>query len=224
MTMTDQLTSDASGPVVARAGTYYRRTRYIMFVVLFGYGIWSIYDGFVGWPKHNEEYNRIQSRVDEADRAGNDKLKVDTQEELRKHGEKKSDFNITFNRVVACALPPLSVLMLLYVLRSSRGEIRMENQTLFAPGHPPVPFGAIREVDTRLWDRKGIAYVTYSLESGQSGKITLDDFIYDRPPIDKIYDTIMAYLKGDSAPLEAQVPDAQVPDAQAPDAPNSASA
>ena len=160
----------ARDAVVARAATYYRMTRYIMVAVLFGYGIWSIRDGFSAWPK----------QVAEARAAGKDILP-------------HSQMDIRFNQVLGVLLPPLSILMLVMSLRKSRGEIAINGETLTAPGHPPIPFDAITAVDQRLWDRKGIAYVDYDL-GAQKGRITLDDFIYDRDPIDEIHDRLVKQI------------------------------
>jgi len=193
-------TTQPAGPVIARAGSYYRRTRYIMFIVLFGFGVYAIYDGFKGYPEHNRKFDEIDARIAEAKKESNSNDVAKYEEELRKHGAKQSDFNVLFNRIVGLALPPLSLLMLAWVLYRSRGEIRMENDTLHFPGHPPVPFSAITAVDTRLWDRKGIAQVEYALPEGQRGKFTLDDFIYERPPIDTMYDSITGYIKDAAAP------------------------
>ena len=166
----------AKGEVVARAATYYRVTRYIMVVVLFGYGIWSIRDGFFRYPRENAE----------AKAAGKDVLP-------------HAALDVPFNQVIGVLLPPLSIFMLIYSLRRSRGEIRFDGQTLNAPGHPPVPLDAITAVDQRLWDRKGIAYVDYELPD-RKGRITLDDFIYERGPIDEMHKRITEYIAGPGEP------------------------
>lgn len=171
--------TDTTGDVVARAARYYRMTRYLMFVILLGYGAWSLYDGFVSWPKQEAEFVQSQG----------------------KSGVHRSDMDILFNRVLGIALPPLGVLMLVSILYKSRGEIRLSGNTLTAPGHPAVPFDAITALDKRLWDKKGIAYVRYGLPD-RGGQITLDDFIYEREPIDKIYKAIEAFV----APADAPTP------------------
>jgi hypothetical protein len=162
--------SATDGPVIARAATYYRMTRYIMVAVLFGYGMLSIRDGFFKYPRENAE----------ARAAGKDILP-------------HAGLDVPFNQVFGVLLPPLSILMLILCLRKSRGEIRLDGQTLHAPGHPPVPLDAITAVDQRLWDRKGIAYVEYESDN-RRGRITLDDFIYQRDPIDEIHKRITAYI------------------------------
>lgn len=198
------------GPIIARAGSYYRRTRYIMFVLLLGYGVWSIYDGFVGWPKHNQEWDRIDALQTEAEKAGDEQKKQAHIQAKAQLGERHSDFNVNFNRVVGVALPILAIVMLTVVLHRSRGEIRLENQVLTVPGHPPVPFAAITALDTRQWDRKGIAYVEYALPE-RKGRILLDDFIYEREPIDYIYDAIVRHLEAESGASGAPTDSAAQP-------------
>jgi hypothetical protein len=170
MTDTNEKQATSQSPVAARAATYYRMTRYIMVVVLFGYGLWSIRDGFYRYPQENAA----------AKAAGKDILP-------------HPGLDVPFNQVFGIVLPPLAIVMLCYCLYKSRGEIRLDGQTLSAPGHPPVSLDAITAVDQRLWDRKGIAFVEYELPD-RKGRITLDDFIYERPPIDEIHKRITDYL------------------------------
>ena len=58
-----------------------------------------------------------------------------------------------------------------------------------------VPIGAIQSVDTSRWETKGIAKLQYKTADGEEGSITLDDFVYDRAPIDDMYEVIVAGLK-----------------------------
>ncbi len=102
-------------------------------------------------------------------------------------GSPKESYGILLNQVLAFVLPIGSILMLTRWLTISRGEFRMEHDTLYAPGHPPVPLSAFTEIDDSLWDKKGIAYADYKLPNGTEGTIKLDDFVYDRSGIDDIY-------------------------------------
>ena len=167
---------------MAHAGTYYRITRYVMVVLLFGYGIMSIYDGFIRYPRENAE---------------------DTAKGLE--NVRHPGLDVPFNKSFGVGLPPLSIVMLIYVLRKSRGEFRFDGKTLFAPGHPPVPLENIVAVDQRLWDRKGIAYVDYDLGSDK-GRITLDDFIYERPPIDAMHKAITEFIAPPETAASADAP------------------
>ena len=76
--MTDQSvqstsTTTQTGDIVARAGRYYRNTRYIMFALLLGMGGWFLYDGFIGWPNENAKIAQLnaaeQAAKDRGDQA-----------------------------------------------------------------------------------------------------------------------------------------------------------
>jgi len=175
------------GPVVAKAGRYYRVARYLMTVLLMGYGAWSIYDGFYSWPNWPISHP-------------NEKPKTST--------------DILLNQVLGVVLPPMGLFVVGWAIYNSRGEYRMENGIVHVPGHPPVPLDKINSVDRELWDRKGIAYVDYDLSvaptkakagagapvayqgvtKGASGTFKLDDFVYDREPTDRIFKTIESTL------------------------------
>jgi hypothetical protein len=179
-TETIEGTPPKSEPIVAKAGVYFRFTRYIMFIGLVAYGAASIRDGFFTWP------NWAITHPDETP---------------------KSDWDIFFNRAMGVVLPPIGIFILVRALRQSRGEYRLEGGVVHAPGHPPIPLDAIQALDRELWDRKGIADVEYDLSKtpgpspptgNQHGKFRLDDFIYQREPIDQIFETIEAALKGES--------------------------
>jgi hypothetical protein len=59
-----------------------------------------------------------------------------------------------------------------------------------------VPLSAIRRIDKRLWDRKGIAFIDYDLDGsgGAGGRLKLDDFVYERKPTDEIYERIERFV------------------------------
>jgi hypothetical protein len=175
-----------SGPVIARAGRYYRVARYLMTLLLIGYGCWSIYDGFVSWP------NWPITHPDE---------------------KPKTDTDIMLNKVLGVVLPPMGLFILFWALFNSRGEYRLEDGVVYVPGHPPIPLDNIHSINRELWDRKGIAYVEYELTNApasrpkgagptvgpvkyegvsqaQRSTFKLDDFVYDREATDKIFKTI----------------------------------
>ena len=82
----------------------------------------------------------------------------------------------------------LALVRWLYI---SRGTIRLDgSDTLHAPGHPAVPVSTITEINDDLWERKGISYISYEGAEGTAGEIKLDDFVYERKPIDQIHDRL----------------------------------
>lgn len=175
----------SSGPVIARAGRYYRNARYIMVTLIIGFGVYFLYDGFVGYPKKND-----------AERA--------KPENINEKGEfigklPYSNWDVGLQKALGFALPPLGLAYLAFFMHRSRGEYRMEGQTVSIPGHPPFLLDEVTKLDKKLWDRKGIANISYETASGAKGIATLDDFIYDRKPTDLIYDAVVANLKDRAA-------------------------
>jgi hypothetical protein len=162
-----------SGDIVASASTSYRLKRLAMVLLLLAYGGWSIYDGFVSWPATNEAAR--QKGVEEKD--------------LPHPG-----LDVPFNQVIGIMLPPLGILLGIWFLHGSRGEYRLSGDTLSVPGHPPVTFDMIRDIDKSNWDRKGIAVLSYSTPSGKTGRFRLDDFIYEQASTDAILERIEAAI------------------------------
>jgi len=175
------------GDIIARAGKYYRNTRFILAAGLLFYSLLSIRDGFFRWPHENQ----IAYLADP----------------LAK--QPHTDVDVAFNKVIGVLLPPIGLLLVGWALRNSRGEIRLIGQTLSIPGHPPVPLAKVESVDKSKWDRKGIALVTYRNDSGRPGTFKLDDFVYERTPIDQIFERIEQALQAPKpvkAPPVAAIP------------------
>ena len=197
--------AEPAGEIVARAGQYYRNTRYIMCALLVGAGLWFAYDGWIGWPEHNRKVAEVKRRIDEADRAGDTNGAAAARAELGKMSKEKSSSDILLQKILAVSLPPVGIGLLAWALYASRGAYRLSGRTLHVPGHPPVTFDQITRIDKRLWDRKGIAYLDYDRAAGTpsrapgetvdyqatgSGRIKLDDFVYERKPTDQIFERI----------------------------------
>jgi hypothetical protein len=182
----------APQPIVARGGTYYRNTRYIMAALTVVMGFWFGYDGFVRWPAENKTIAELQAELPNLD--ATDPAQAAMRRTQLKDHSPHSDTDVLLQRVLAFSLPPLGILLLIWALYNSRGEYRLADDTLHVPGHPPVPLAAVRELDESAWDRKGIARVSYTLADARSGTAKLDDFVYDRTPTDQIFDQIKSHL------------------------------
>jgi hypothetical protein len=201
-------TAASSEPIVATAGQYYRNMRYIICAGLIALGLWFAYDGFIGWPKKNQQIADIEAQHAQATRVGEVSKAAQLLEQRNKLGEPKTDTDLFFQKLLGFALPPLGIAVVIWALYRSRGEYRLDGQTLHVPGHPPVPFENITDIDRHLWDRKGIAYISYDLGNGKQGRLKLDDFLYDRPPTDAIYERIDRFITGGaSRPAASPAPE-----------------
>lgn len=190
-----EATSGDENTIVAGPGRYYRNTRYLMLVLMVGLGLWFAYDGFLNWPQMNLERDRIEADRVSAANSG-DQMRArqlyDQEGQLKHH----TDWDIGLQKFLAFTLPVAGILLLARALHNSRGELRLEGETLHFPGHPPVKFDQVTGIDRRLWDRKGIAYANYDLGDGTKGRLRLDDFVYDRPSTDRIFERIETVVGG----------------------------
>ncbi len=196
-------------PIRATYGRYYRNARFIMVLAIFVMAAWFGYDGWVAWPAQNVEIDRVEKEVN-ALSGKTDRADIDKRNELAKKqkelGTKHSDLAITLQKLLAIGLPLIGIGYIAFVVRRSRGTFVMENDTLNAPGHPPVPIAKMIDIDGKLWRKKGIAFVSYENIDGQSGRIRLDAFIYSPKPMDDIYELIARHhgIWEQTKPLPAQ--------------------
>lgn len=164
----------ADAPIVARGGRYYRVTRYIFSAALIAMAAWFGYDGFVKYPRDNKLHY----------------LHVGDPAKYPQDYPQHDPTSIRLQKQLAAVLPFVAVGLLSWTLYNSRGAYRFAGDVLSVPGHPDVPLESITQIDKSKWDRKGIAYLDYALPTGQKGRMKLDDFVYDRPPTDRILEAI----------------------------------
>jgi hypothetical protein len=202
------------GEIVAKAGTYYRVARYVIFAVMLGMGLWFGYDGFRGYPEHNKKVDELEARRTTALNRGDKDEETRILAEMNEIGKRKSDKDIFFQKLLFFTLPPLAIALIVRWLWISRGAYRLTaDNVLHVPGHPPVPVDSITEIDRRLWDRKGIVLISYELADGQKGTLKLDDFIYQREPTDEIFKRIEDQV---APPAQDQTRDQQAQSQRAP--------
>ncbi len=174
--MTETVARTSEETIVAKPSGSYRFKWIVMSLALIGYGGWSIYDGFVRYPRENDHATRPTEQgglgLEKAPHPG---------------------YDVPFNRVIGILLPPLGLAALAWTIYNSRGEYRLEGETLRIPGHPSLQLSDIREVDKSKWERKGIAYLEYEAAGG-AAKARLDDYIYERRPTDAIMERIEAAI------------------------------
>jgi hypothetical protein len=164
--MSNDPESGKPGDIVARGALYFRMTRIGMLVLLAGIGAWFFYDGFYHWPAEVAPYKEA-------------KLKPP-----------HTDLDIFLNQMLGILLPPAGVAALALGLWQSRGEIRLSGNTLSVPGHEPIALDTIETIDKSRWDKKGIAIIEYHLSGGAKKAFKLDDYIYERSPIDEMFEII----------------------------------
>lgn len=209
--MTQDHPQEQSGDEVieARAGRYYRNARYLIVLLLVGWGVWSIKDGFRAYPQENLQFMQREfenlAPENRPDGVSPEHLAHFEYDAILLLGERMGyhlphpALDIPLNRIFGTVLPPIGVLFLAWVLYNSRGVYRMHGQTLSVPGHGEIPIDSIRGIDKSKWDKKGIAWVEYQKPGGSTGRFKLDDFVYQAEPVRKIMERIEHHAQSPQA-------------------------
>lgn len=178
----------AGGPITAKPNKFFNGKWIVFGLLLLAGGAWFAYDGFVKYPTENARIDELEMLANQA------KLELDIDKEseyrleLKEIGDRHSDNDLRFQILLAFLLPIGGLALIGWTLWTSRGVIRLdEDDTLHIAGHPPVPLSAVTDIDNDRWDKKGVCRLAYD-HAGKTGVIKLDDFIFDRPPTDKIHD------------------------------------
>jgi hypothetical protein len=179
--MTDATTTEQT-PIIARADFQYRWRVYIFFVLVFGYGLLSIRDGFFRWPADNDRLHHMEEN--------HQKLTEPYHNEA----------GILINKALGIVFPLISLPAFIWLMYRSRGSYRLLDRTLSVPGHDAILLERIRSMDKSLWDRKGLAVLEFDGADGKPHNFTLRDMVYDRRATDKIVERIELFLKGSSLP------------------------
>lgn len=182
-------------PIVAIPDRKFFIKRMIIATVVLVVAGWFLYDGFVRYPARNQKFDDLTKQLEAANAAGDKDRASDVEHERKGMVEKTSDRDIFLNKLIGICLTPLALFLYAKFLRESRGELRLADDTVHVPGHPPVPIGAITGVQNARWEKKGIAFFTYRLADGTSGKFKIDDFVFIRPPTDAIHDELIAKMQ-----------------------------
>jgi hypothetical protein len=186
----------ADDEIIAQPEVGYRWKHLIMAILMIAGGLWFAYDGWINWPHQNQMAAKVEKNLEAAQKAKDDKKATELATELRRY-EKHNDASILIQKILAFTLPTFGLFWMIWTIKDTRGRYRLTGDTLEVPGHPPVTFSAIRRIDKRKWDRKGIAYLHY--EHGMpptQAVLKLDDFAYERKPTDEILERIEKGTRG----------------------------
>ena len=93
-------------------------------------------------------------------------------------------------------------------IRTLTRTMEVTESAYIAPGKKVVPYSAMRRIDTRKWDSKGVATIEYET-NGVTKKVKVDGMIYgqfkkeDGEPAEKLYAFIMERFQGEVIEFES---------------------
>lgn len=187
--------STSAAPIVARPSRSFFAKRMLVALVVTLAGLWLLYDGHVAWPRTNAALDAVEAEHRSAiERQADDATLAAIVQRQKALGKRHSALDVVVQKLIG--YPTLLVGLFLFgrFLIENGGELRLEGDTLHAPRHPPIPLAAITGVSNNRWERKGVAWFDYRLEDGTTGRVRIDDFIFERPPTDKIYERLITQL------------------------------
>ncbi|MFT4637390.1 MAG: hypothetical protein ACI8T1_000699 [Verrucomicrobiales bacterium] len=213
----------------------------LMFVC---FGLYFLYDGFVGYPKKNkifeahQEFVEIQEKKEAFLAEGN--LNADWKALAEKEGYPEQDewidyaatkgwpeeppekFHSTTDQFFFGALCIGIGLAVLGTMLLNRRKVLCGDDTSFtSPNGQRVFFSSAYRIDKRKWDNKGLAYVHYRDVSEKEKRAIIDDLKF--AGADKILDNLMANFDGElvervsTEPNEPAEDDAEAPKASSKD-------
>jgi hypothetical protein len=227
----------------AKISPGYRLRIGLMSLMLIGWSAYCYYDAFHGFPKHDERVRRVEPKLEEFKTRYSDRQWVEQwnqqlhepstgvdvppeqhwpsaadAEKLVNKGE-HTQFTYGFNYVMLALSLPFGVLYLIGYFRAAGRWIHMDDAGFTTHTGRAAPFDKITKLNKERWRNKGIAVVHYAAGDGRDGTLVLDDWKFEREPIERMMLAVQARLSpeqiiGDKPPLAELVdPDDDAGDA-----------
>ena len=164
-----------------------------------GIGVWSLYDGFVTYPRQKE--------IAETFLEFKERKTENWQEEWEAHaeakgwpiddpGKPKSDWDITVQFIFAGITFPIGLVYMIAFIRAGGRWIDADDGGLNTSWGQRVPFDTIVSVNKARWQAKGIAVVHYQ-EGSRARRVVLDDWKYMRKPTTELLKLVESHLNPD---------------------------
>jgi hypothetical protein len=184
-------------PIRADNDPRYSRRFLIMGIFLFGFALWSLYDGLVQYPAQRKrgfeefkvdakelfENTRVNAlTVDQFEQTADDK------HEWAKYSHDRGIKSIPeiFTQYVQAAIAGLGGLFLISIPIRARGRwIEADETGITSSWGQSFQYDQIEQVNKRKWRDKGIAKVTY-IANDRRKIFVIDDFKFKREPTDQI--------------------------------------
>lgn len=175
--------------------------------MMLGFCGWFLYDGMVAYPFQQKIWNAYNQVVQENPGDPVEQAQVWSQYAASKGWptetpkKKIEDKDILTQKVIAVITAPVG-LYFLTVFFLTRGRwVEADERAVTTSSGQRTDYGSIKSLDTSRWPRKGIAVVHYESD-GQSRRIVLDDWKFEREPTKRIFEAIEERMPGGGDGLE----------------------
>lgn len=161
----------------ATISSTWRNRQLMMTAFLFGFGLWFLYDGMIGYPSKNEQF----AKFEEMQAAGTEgeweafALEKGWPAKPPKHAYEPSQIRTQY--ILAGVSMALGGSALVWLLVCRTRKLRMDDEAIYGDTGKKVLFDSIQGVNKKKWESKGIAYAIYE-EAGKTQNLTIDDYKY----------------------------------------------
>jgi len=171
--------------IQARASKSYCLRLMLIGLLFAGWGVWSVYDGTVTYPRQREIFQQYENLQEEG--------RLDKWPTLMaEHGypetpKDRSSRDILTQFIMAAITLPIGLLFLVGFVRYRARWIRVseDGATLERNFGPNIAFSQVTSLDNTRWPSKGISMLKYK-PNGQEKRLVLDNWKFDQHPMDAI--------------------------------------
>ena len=179
--------SPTPGVIQAGLTPWYYRRMLVLFLMFFGFGCYFAYDWQIGYPKKKVESENAMARYQELYAQGDagklqwareskeNKWEIKNQQTMAPEVMTDSKIREQLWGTIVCGV--VAAVVLTNFLRSRGTTLKADGEALLLPDGRRAPYSAIRRVDTRKWQNKGLASLWYE-EGGRTRKAVIDGLKY----------------------------------------------
>ena len=173
-------------------------------IVCYGFGLWSLYDGLVSYPRELERARSFEQIMASTE----DDLQQQAQWEsvAKERGwklappkksvaELESDIQWQYGMAIVAAI--VGTILLVNYLRTRNSWVELNGEKIQTSWGQTIHISSIQELDKRRWQKKGIARIQYLDDDGRVRRFVLDDFKYDQQAMDGIIRKIESVIDRD---------------------------
>ncbi|MEM1158518.1 MAG: hypothetical protein AAF649_01630 [Verrucomicrobiota bacterium] len=177
----------------------WKRRWLILTGFIFAGALWFYYDGFIGYPKMAERYEKYEQLTEELISSGKavdkrDQIVIESWREYateqgweRDIPKNKDEKDFSNQKKYGSVLVVASLVLLGWYYKSTRLSVHFDGTTITGTDGNQVKAVDVTSIDKRKWENKGIVYAHYSKDD-HAQKMTLDAYKFDG--VEKIVDLL----------------------------------
>ncbi len=190
--MNDTAAPTAPATVKATIANSYRWRLAVIGIGFTLFGLYCLYDGFIGWPEQKRVWDQYQDYLKTHSQA--EWAALAKEQGLPEQPKERNDWGIYSQFIMAAIVFPIGIIFTTGFIRSINRHVAMDESGLSTNAGLRCRFDQIASLDNRRWKTKGIALVHFKDDAGATRTILLDDWKFHREPTTIIYNRVAQHL------------------------------